>query len=216
VTTCEVDFRVRMESPSAQPNDPLFPKQWNMAAIKAPGAWAAGQLGGPLGGPQGQVRPAPAPPAGEAAAALRRMGGTQHRRGHQQGCGLHQVRVCMVDTGTDVTHPDLQPNLWMNAIEMNGPGATAANGYQNGIDDDGNGAPARAPLARSRSTMPAPHSAPTVTAADAPCRAAQASSTTSMARTLSTAARTATCRTRTGTARSWRAWWARWATTASA
>ncbi len=74
------------------------------------------------------------------------MGGTQHRRGHQRGCGLPQVRVCMVDTGTDVTHPDLQPNLWMNAIEMNGPGATAANGYQNGIDDDGNGAPA---LARS-------------------------------------------------------------------
>jgi len=62
VTTCEVDFRVRVESPSAQPNDPLFPKQWNMAAIKAPGAWAAGQLGGPLGGPQGQVRPAPALP----------------------------------------------------------------------------------------------------------------------------------------------------------
>lgn len=52
---------------------------------------------------------------------------------------MAQVRVCMVDTGTDVTHPDLQPNLWMNLAEMNGPGANAANGYQNGIDDDGNG-----------------------------------------------------------------------------
>ncbi|KAK9821107.1 hypothetical protein WJX81_006169 [Elliptochloris bilobata] len=103
VTTCEVDFKVKVEAPSAQPNDPLYPKQWNMAAIKAPGAWGAGQLGGTLGGPQGQVR------------------------------------VCMVDTGTDVTHPDLQPNLWMNHAEMNGPGANAANGYCNGIDDDGNG-----------------------------------------------------------------------------
>ncbi len=45
----------------------------------------------------------------------------------------------MVDTGIDITHPDLVNNLWMNPVEMNGPGATAANGYQNGIDDDGNG-----------------------------------------------------------------------------
>jgi len=193
VTTCEVDFRVRMESPSAQPNDPLFPKQWNMAAIKAPGAWAAGQLGGPLGGPQGQVRVAPAPPL-----AWRPPLGSEWADANS--CGLPQVRVCMVDTGTDVTHPDLQPNLWMNAIEMNGPGATAANGYQNGIDDDGNGAPVCAPL-----THRGPQRRPT---ADALRRAEQASSTTSTARTLSTAARTATCRTRTGTARLWRAWWA--------
>lgn len=45
----------------------------------------------------------------------------------------------MVDTGIDITHPDLINNLWINPIEMAGPGATAANGYQNGIDDDGNG-----------------------------------------------------------------------------
>ena len=61
----------------------------------------------------------------------------------------------MVDTGTDVTHPDLQPNLWMNQAEMNGPGANAANGYQNGIDDDGNGAPPRLRSAlRARSAQP--------------------------------------------------------------
>ncbi len=45
----------------------------------------------------------------------------------------------MVDTGIDITHPDLVNNLWINPVEMAGPGATAANGYQNGIDDDGNG-----------------------------------------------------------------------------
>ena len=161
VTTCEVDFKVRVEAPSAQPNDPLYPKQWNMAAIKAPGAWSAGQLGGPLGGPQDAVR-RPFHLTDTACSAFR--GGHDKRvcaapvllawhsvlgasRGREEG-GLReardgagpQVRVCMVDTGTDVTHPDLQPNLWMNQAEVNGPGATAANGYQNGIDDDGNGA----------------------------------------------------------------------------
>ena len=44
-----------------------------------------------------------------------------------------------IDTGIDLQHPDIQANLWMNPKEMAGPGATAANGYQNGIDDDGNG-----------------------------------------------------------------------------
>ena len=39
----------------------------------------------------------------------------------------------------DWQHPDLAGNLWMNQKEMHGPGATAANGYQNGIDDDNDG-----------------------------------------------------------------------------
>ncbi len=60
-------------------------------------------------------------------------------RGLSQELVLRQVRTCMVDTGIDITHPDLIQNLWINQVEMKGPGATAANGYKNGIDDDGNG-----------------------------------------------------------------------------
>lgn len=44
-----------------------------------------------------------------------------------------------MDTGIAYNHPDLAPNVWVNTKEMNGPGANAANGYKNGIDDDGDG-----------------------------------------------------------------------------
>lgn len=39
------------------------------------------------------------------------------------------VVIAIVDTGTQLDHPDLQPNLWVNTGEVAG----------NGIDDDGNG-----------------------------------------------------------------------------
>jgi subtilisin family serine protease len=39
------------------------------------------------------------------------------------------IVVAVVDTGVDVTHPNLQPNIWQNPHEI----------PNNGIDDDGNG-----------------------------------------------------------------------------
>jgi len=39
------------------------------------------------------------------------------------------ITVCIIDTGLDVTHPDLAANLWVNPGEVPG----------NGIDDDSNG-----------------------------------------------------------------------------
>ena len=49
---------------------------------------------------------------------------------HHMSCALQSVRVCMIDTGTDLTHPDIMSNLWQNQAELNG---------KPGVDDDNNG-----------------------------------------------------------------------------
>lgn len=43
--------------------------------------------------------------------------------------GSREVILAVIDSGIDIDHPDLQPNLWVNPGEVAG----------NGLDDDGNG-----------------------------------------------------------------------------
>src|SRR6185369_12591238 len=43
--------------------------------------------------------------------------------------GSNNIVVAIIDTGSDLSHPDLAPNAWVNSREVLG----------NGVDDDGNG-----------------------------------------------------------------------------
>ena len=43
--------------------------------------------------------------------------------------GDKDIKVCVIDSGVDYTHPDIVANLWANPGEVQG----------NQVDDDGNG-----------------------------------------------------------------------------
>ena len=51
---------------------------------------------------------------------------------------MQEVLVAVVDTGVDVTHPDLADSIWQNGGEI-GLDASGNDKSFNGIDDDGNG-----------------------------------------------------------------------------
>jgi len=84
------------------PNDPLFAEQW-----------ALRNTGRPVGATTG--------PAGIDIAAPRAWDRTT---------GSPAVTVAVVDSGLDLAHPDLAPNVWTNRAEASGA---------RGVDDDRNG-----------------------------------------------------------------------------
>ena len=127
IAFCESDGPVALDAPSATPDDPDYSYQADMKSIGMPAAWATGQFGSPLVGPIfAAVQRAPSLPA-------------CHQFSQTVARFAAQVKVCIIDTGMNYLHPDLAGNVWMNPVEMAGPGANAANGYKNGIDDDGDG-----------------------------------------------------------------------------
>lgn len=52
--------------------------------------------------------------------------------------GSNEVLIAVVDTGIDYSHPDLQPNIWINSGEM-GTDSQGRDKRTNGVDDDNNG-----------------------------------------------------------------------------
>ncbi|QEC47158.1 S8 family serine peptidase [Baekduia soli] len=112
------------------------------AATQAATVQAQAPRGAVVGAPDGlatmpHARPAPRARAAQASAtdpriaeqwALQGDGPMGAASAWRQTTG-GDVRVAIIDSGVDLGHPDLAPNLWTNPGEIPG----------NGIDDDGNG-----------------------------------------------------------------------------
>jgi thermitase len=90
---------LRVHKRAAAPNDPLFGRLWGLQNSGQPVDGVAGTQG----------------------ADVNALAAWDLTRGAGQ-------TIAIVDTGVDLTHPDLQPNLWSNPGEV-----------LNGVDDDGNG-----------------------------------------------------------------------------
>jgi subtilisin family serine protease len=109
VEVAEPNFR--LHPLQALPTDPLFPDQWGLHNT-------------------GQPFPVTSPPPGlEAAGAP--DADIDAPEAWAVTMGSPDTVIAVIDTGVDLTHPDLVPSLWVNADEVPG----------NGLDDDLNGYP---------------------------------------------------------------------------
>ncbi len=108
VEVAEPNFRLHLLQ--AVPNDPLFPDQWGLHNT-------------------GQYFPIADPPPAEAAGTL--DADIDAPEAWSVTTGSPDTVIAVIDSGIDLTHPDLTPSLWVNTDEIPG----------NGLDDDLNGYP---------------------------------------------------------------------------
>jgi subtilisin family serine protease len=110
VRRAQADPRVEYAEPNylyktsaTSPNDPLFPEQWGLksSCLLCPPVAFPWAEGGEI----------------------------NLQRAWDLTTGNDDIVVAVIDTGIDLSHPDLAPNAWVNPAELAG----------NGQDDDGNG-----------------------------------------------------------------------------
>jgi subtilisin family serine protease len=109
IRALERDPRISYAEPNfilrAAPNDPFLPQLWGLDNYGQRVNWTVGMPDADIDG----------------------------REAWSVSTGSPNVVVAVIDTGVDLSHPDLAANIWVN------PGEDCGGCRTNGLDDDGNG-----------------------------------------------------------------------------